>query len=162
MKKSSILICKTSGIFHLEILQTQRWETDVLRCHSSRLRTECEFESFRWKRLALFDAGIGPQQNRRSDRNTIKARCFPCLGHLQAILQQFKRSLHVNWKMTFYFSIIENQKTWVNICEHDVTCNCFNCLRLLLSHSFLQFLAVAAQHADPSGMGQSSGIGSLL
>ena len=43
--------------------------------------------------------------------------------------------------------------------EHDVTCNCFNCVRLLLCHSFLQF--VAAQHASPSGMGQSSEIGSL-
>ena len=46
--------------------------------------------------------------------------------------------------------------------EHDVTCICFNCLRLLLSHSFLQFRSVAAQHADPSGMEQSSESGSLI
>ena len=35
------------------------------------------------------------------------------------------------------------------------------CVRLLLSHSFLQFRAEGEQHAGPSGMGQSSETGSF-
>ena len=62
-KKSSILICKLSGILHFEIPQTQWLETDVLRlrCHSNRkIGKDCEHvnfkrKSFCWKRLALFD-----------------------------------------------------------------------------------------------------------
>lgn len=52
---------------------------------------------FRWKRLALSDAGLGPQQNLKKRQNIASTLDVSyALGELQAILHHLKRSLHVN------------------------------------------------------------------
>ena len=80
-----------------------------LRRHSNRkIGKDCEHvnskrKSFCWKRLALFDVGIGPQLNLKKPRkHSIKTPCFTML------LVSCKQS-------STSFSIIENQKTWVNM-----------------------------------------------
>ena len=113
-------------------------------------------KSFCWKRLALFDVGTGPQQNLKKRQKIISTLDVSyALRHLQASLHHLKRSLHVNQEMTFHFSMIDNQNTWM---KHDVT---FTCMRLLSSRFFRSNPVAADQHVDTAGGGQSSEIGSL-
>ena len=111
---------------------------------------------FCWKRVALSDVGIVPQQNLKKRQKIVSTLDVSyALRHLQASLHHLKRSLHVNQEMTFHFSMIDNQNTWM---KHDVT---FTCVRLLSSRFFRSNPVAADQHVDPAGRGQSSEIGSL-
>ena len=113
-------------------------------------------KSFCWKRLALFDVGTGPQQNLKKRQKIVSTLDVSyALRHLQASLHHLKRSLHVNQEMTFHFSMIDNQNTWM---KHDVT---FTCMRLLSNRFFRSNPVAADQHVDTAGGGQSSEIGSL-
>ena len=136
-KRSSILICKTSGIFQLEILQIQWLETDVLRlrCHLNRkIGKECELanfntKSFGWKGLALSDVGTGPQQNLKKRQKKVSTLDVSySLGQLQPILQfrSFAVAVDAKWH------VASTATAWLR-----------------------------NQHVDPAGRGWSSEIGSL-
>ena len=64
----------------------------MLRSHSNRLGKACELVNFKrktfcWKRLALCDVGIGPQQNLKKPHKECQSSMFHyALGQLQAIL----------------------------------------------------------------------------